>query len=288
MRVFLRLRGAQIFVLQLCEYLRQDVFQLFRRTRLAESAEDLLARRIAVLVLIAWLPLLLLTLADGHAVGKAGVPFLFDLDSQFRLLLCIPLLLGAEVIIHRRLKFIVRQFLDLLVGGPLLQRLLQPLLRLAQRALSIGEAAVLDAQRHVPQLRGHAVADGARGRALQAPIGRAQAKVYLQIFDKLLRLQRQRLEGAGNAQPIARILRELAPLRYRESARALAGAFRVAYLLSGAVEGVLPRTAIRQKGNAVELVLSADLAELRGARIESRLRQFAALGGLSASVVVEK
>ena len=37
-------------------------------------------------------------------------------------------------------------------------------------------------------------------------------------------------------------LRELAPLRYRESARALAGALRVAYLVSGAVEGVLPRT----------------------------------------------
>jgi exopolyphosphatase/guanosine-5'-triphosphate,3'-diphosphate pyrophosphatase len=37
-------------------------------------------------------------------------------------------------------------------------------------------------------------------------------------------------------------LRELAPLRYRESARALAASFRVAYLVSGAVEGILPHT----------------------------------------------
>jgi exopolyphosphatase/guanosine-5'-triphosphate,3'-diphosphate pyrophosphatase len=82
-------------------------------------------------------------------------------------------------------------------------------------------------------------------------------------------------------------LRELAPLRYRESARALAGAFRVAYLVSGAVEGVLPRTTIRNKANLLELVLPHGLSDLRGARLESRLRQFAALGGLS-SAIVEK
>jgi exopolyphosphatase/guanosine-5'-triphosphate,3'-diphosphate pyrophosphatase len=83
-------------------------------------------------------------------------------------------------------------------------------------------------------------------------------------------------------------LRELAPLRYRESARALAGAFRVAYLVSGAVEGVLPNTKLRRTGTTLELLLPADLADLRGARLESRLRQFATLGGLSAAIIVEK
>ena len=43
-------------------------------------------------------------------------------------------------------------------------------------------------------------------------------------------------------------IRELAPLRYRERARALAAAFRVGYLVSGAVEGVLPRTTLRRSG----------------------------------------
>ncbi len=82
-------------------------------------------------------------------------------------------------------------------------------------------------------------------------------------------------------------LRELAPLRYRESARALAGAFRVAYLISGAVEGVLPKVGLRRNGDKMELVLPPDLADIRGARLDSRMRQFAALGGLSAAVVVE-
>ena len=82
-------------------------------------------------------------------------------------------------------------------------------------------------------------------------------------------------------------LRELAPLRYRESARALAGAFRVGYLVSGAVEGVLPRTKLRRAGDKIELVLPPALADLRGARLDSRMRQFAALGGLGFAVVVE-
>ena len=67
-----------------------------------------------------------------------------------------------------------------------------------------------------------------------------------------------------------------------------AGAFRVAYLVSGAVEGVLPRTTLRRAPAArLELVLPADLADLRGARLDSRLRQFAALGGLGFAIVVE-
>jgi exopolyphosphatase/guanosine-5'-triphosphate,3'-diphosphate pyrophosphatase len=82
-------------------------------------------------------------------------------------------------------------------------------------------------------------------------------------------------------------IKEIAPLRYREGARALAGAFRVAYLVSGAVAGVLPRTAIRRRGAAIELVLPPDLADLWGPRPESRLRQFAALGGFTAAVAFE-
>ncbi len=82
-------------------------------------------------------------------------------------------------------------------------------------------------------------------------------------------------------------LRELAPLRYRESARALAGAFRVAYLVSGAVQGVLPKTTVRRAGDKLELVLPKALADLRGARLDSRMRQFATLGGLGFAVVAE-
>lgn len=80
-------------------------------------------------------------------------------------------------------------------------------------------------------------------------------------------------------------IRELAPVRYREGARALAACFRVAYLVSGAVEGVLPRTAVRRSGDALELVLPPELSDLAGPRLDSRMKQLAALRGLSPAIV---
>lgn len=79
-------------------------------------------------------------------------------------------------------------------------------------------------------------------------------------------------------------IRELAPLRYAERARALAAAFRVAYLVSASMPGIIPRTGIRRAGKEIELLLPQDLAMLAGPRLESRLKQFAALAGLPASI----
>jgi exopolyphosphatase/guanosine-5'-triphosphate,3'-diphosphate pyrophosphatase len=81
-------------------------------------------------------------------------------------------------------------------------------------------------------------------------------------------------------------IRDLAPPDYREAARALAACFRVAYLISGAVEGVLLRTELRRSGKKLELVLPPDLADLAGPRLETRLKQLAALSGLSSAVVL--
>ena len=52
----------------------------------------------------------------------------------------------------------------------------------------------------------------ARAVALQAPVGRAQAEIDLQVLDELLRLQRQRIERAGDLQAVARVLDQPAPL----------------------------------------------------------------------------
>jgi exopolyphosphatase/guanosine-5'-triphosphate,3'-diphosphate pyrophosphatase len=81
-------------------------------------------------------------------------------------------------------------------------------------------------------------------------------------------------------------IRELAPLRYRERARALAASLRVAYLVSGAVEGVLPRVLLQRSGNVLALVLPPDLGDLAGPRLESRMKQLAGLGGMTPALVV--
>lgn len=88
------------------------LFQLLVGARLLKPPMELLTRRIIVISLFAWLPLLLLSIFSGHALGGTGIPFLLDLGTHTRLLVSMPLLLAAEVAVHRRGKQIVRQFFD--------------------------------------------------------------------------------------------------------------------------------------------------------------------------------
>ena len=99
----------------------------------------------------------------------------------------------------QRLPELLHQFLDFLVRRALFQRLRQPFLGGAQSPLCIGEIAVLDAQRDVPQLRRHAVACASRCFALQAPVGGPQTQEDLQVLDEALHTlldERQREDTA--------------------------------------------------------------------------------------------
>jgi hypothetical protein len=60
----------------------------------------------------------------------------------------------AQEFVHRLAQFL-HQFVDFLVAGAVLQRLLQGFLRLAQALLGLREVAVLDLQRHLPQIVRH-------------------------------------------------------------------------------------------------------------------------------------
>ena len=73
----------------------------------------LLRRRVVVLALFAWLPLLVLSALEGKLlIGSTTVSFLMDVDVHVRFLLAIPLLVGAEIMVHRRIRHVVRIFLD--------------------------------------------------------------------------------------------------------------------------------------------------------------------------------
>jgi len=87
------------------------LYQLLRRAHLSGSTLELLHRRILFIVAVAWLPLLVLSLLDGVAVGTAvRVPFLFDVDLHLRFLLSLPILVAAELIVHQRTRIVVGQF----------------------------------------------------------------------------------------------------------------------------------------------------------------------------------
>jgi hypothetical protein len=89
------------------------LFQLLRRSHLSGDALELLRQRIIVISLLAWLPLLVLSALEGHALdGNVAVPFLLDIDVHIRFLVALPLLIISELVVHQRMRFVVRQFLE--------------------------------------------------------------------------------------------------------------------------------------------------------------------------------
>ena len=89
------------------------LFQLLRRAHLTGDALELLRRRVLVISLLAWLPLLVLSALEGQLLGgSVAVPFLLDVEVHSKFLISLPLLIIAELVVHRRMRFVVKQFLD--------------------------------------------------------------------------------------------------------------------------------------------------------------------------------
>src|SRR5688572_19277736 len=89
------------------------LFQLLRRLDLSGSGFELLRRRIVAIVLVTWVPLLILSVAEGLAWGNAvRVPFLFDVDVNVRFLVALPVLIAAELLLYQRTRVVVEQFVS--------------------------------------------------------------------------------------------------------------------------------------------------------------------------------
>lgn len=89
------------------------LYQLFRRAHLSGSTLELLRRRIVFIALLAWLPLLFLSAVNGQLLGgTSAMPFLLDAEVHIRFLVAVPVLIGAELVVHRRLRLVPGQFLE--------------------------------------------------------------------------------------------------------------------------------------------------------------------------------
>jgi hypothetical protein len=74
---------------------------------------ELLRRRILAITTFTWLPLLLLSVIEGHALGGSiKISFLRDIEAHVRLLIALPVLLGAQLVAHIRLGSVVRRFVE--------------------------------------------------------------------------------------------------------------------------------------------------------------------------------
>jgi hypothetical protein len=89
------------------------LFQLLRRSHLSGDALELVKHRVLAISLLAWLPLLVLSVLEGQALGtRVAVPFVMDLEVHNKFLVIIPLLIISELVVHQRMRFVVRQFLE--------------------------------------------------------------------------------------------------------------------------------------------------------------------------------
>jgi hypothetical protein len=89
------------------------LFQLLRRAHLADDALMMVRQRVIVIALLAWLPLLALSAVEGRLLdGSVAVPFLLDVEVHVRFLVAMPLLILAELVVHRRMRPLLQQFLE--------------------------------------------------------------------------------------------------------------------------------------------------------------------------------
>jgi hypothetical protein len=109
------------------------MYQLLLRTRLVRPPLELLHRRMIAIPLVAWLPLLVLTLIEGTAYDGAGVPFLRDIEVYVRFLLAIPILIAAEVVVHQRMQPIIEQFRERDIVSPESQPALEAAMQSARK-----------------------------------------------------------------------------------------------------------------------------------------------------------
>jgi len=89
------------------------LFQLLCRAHLSDDALMLVRKRVIVISLFSWLPLLILSTLEGHLLGgDVLVPFFMDLEVHLRFLLAVPLFVIAELVVHKRMSPLIDQFLE--------------------------------------------------------------------------------------------------------------------------------------------------------------------------------
>jgi hypothetical protein len=119
------------------------LYQAYRRAHLSGPALELAVRRVIVIVAIAWLPLLVLSIATGTFIGGTRQPFALAIDVHARLLIALPLLIATECTVHTRLRITVQQFVQRDLLPPAAQPRFEAALASAQRLRNSVVAEVL-------------------------------------------------------------------------------------------------------------------------------------------------
>lgn len=94
------------------------LYQIFWRAHLSGPALELVQRRVLVISLSAWIPLGVLAAIEGHFLGGQALTFLGDIESHVRFLVALPLLIAAELVVHQRIRPLIKLFVDRKIVTP--------------------------------------------------------------------------------------------------------------------------------------------------------------------------
>ncbi len=124
-----------------------------------------------------------------------------------------PRLLGHRLqeFLHRLAK-LVGEPRDLLVGGAVLQRLAERLLRVAERLCGERQVAVLDAERDRPEIVDQLAEFVVVPRVLEPMIGAAECEIVADVVEGVLGREGQRIERVADHRRGVGVHRELRPL----------------------------------------------------------------------------
>src|SRR6185436_7065866 len=79
---------------------------------LAGAGLELVHRRLLIITLVEWLPLLLITILSSSPVSLGKLSFLHDVEVHVRFLIALPVLIVAELLVHSRIRPVVRAFVE--------------------------------------------------------------------------------------------------------------------------------------------------------------------------------
>ncbi len=89
------------------------LFRLLRWSRLSGEELEPIQWRVIAFSVFTWVPLAVLSYIDGNAfVASIDIPFFRDIAVHSRFLIALPILVGAEAFVHRRIRWEVDKFLE--------------------------------------------------------------------------------------------------------------------------------------------------------------------------------
>lgn len=93
-------------------FLGGPVDQLLHPARPPQGVSSATSRRILLVALVGWLPLLLIAIAEGAAFGGVAIPFLLDAEAHVRFLVVVPLLIAGQAVVHERVRSVTYLFIE--------------------------------------------------------------------------------------------------------------------------------------------------------------------------------